>query len=226
MKTSHPLSNPTFRRFFAAQLVARAGTGRTTEALALLAYELAGGSAGIVLGTVLALKMVAYVIIAPIAGAFAQKLPRRRYLVTLDVLRAGFVLGLPFVTEIWQAYGLIFLVYDCSDGITPVFKATIPDILPAAQDGDDSSYTKALSLSRLAYDLEALLSPALAAAALVLISFDGLFVINSIAFLASALLVLSVSVPSQRTEDMRGTIWSRLSFGTNAYLKTPRLRGV
>ncbi|MEM7653945.1 MAG: MFS transporter, partial [Pseudomonadota bacterium] len=91
MKTSHPLSNPTFRRFFAAQIVALVGTGLTTVALALLAYDLAGGSAGIVLGTILALKMVAYVIIAPIAGAFAQKLPRRSYLVTLDVLRAGFV---------------------------------------------------------------------------------------------------------------------------------------
>ena len=40
-----------------------------TFALALLAYDLAAGDAGIVLGTTLALKIIAYVVVAPIAGA-------------------------------------------------------------------------------------------------------------------------------------------------------------
>ncbi len=99
-----PLSDRTYRRLFTAQVIALAGTGLSTVALALLAFELAGGDAGIVLGTALALKMVAYVGIAPIVGGFAHKLPRRQLLIALDVARAVSVAFLPFVTEVWQIY--------------------------------------------------------------------------------------------------------------------------
>lgn len=159
------LANRTYRHLFLAQVVALAGTGLSTVALALLAYDLAGGDAGVVLGTALALKMVAYVGIAPVVGGFAHRLPRRRLLIALDVARAAVVLCLPFVTQVWQIYLLIFLLNAFSAGFTPTFQATIPDILP-----DETQYTRALSLSRLAYDLENLLSPTLAAAALVLLS--------------------------------------------------------
>ncbi|MFT5113885.1 MAG: MFS family permease [Parasphingorhabdus sp.] len=121
-------------------MIALAGTGLSTIALALLAYDLAGSDAGIVLGTALALKMVAYVGIAPIVGGFAHRLPRRRLLIVLDVARAGFILCLPFVTEIWQIYALIFVLNACSAGFTPTFQATIPDVLP-----DEAQYTRALS---------------------------------------------------------------------------------
>ncbi|MCG8692960.1 MAG: MFS transporter, partial [Minwuiales bacterium] len=45
-----PLRDRTYRRLFTAQVVALAGTGLTSVALALLAYDLAGGDAGVVLG--------------------------------------------------------------------------------------------------------------------------------------------------------------------------------
>ena len=80
-----PLADQTYRRLFAAQVVALAGTGLSTVALALLAYDLAGGDAGAVLGTALALKMVAYVGVAPIVGGLAHRLPRRPLLIALVV---------------------------------------------------------------------------------------------------------------------------------------------
>jgi MFS family permease len=216
-----PLANPTYRRLFTAQVIAIAGTGLTTIALALLAYDLAGGDAGLVLGTALALKMVAYVCIAPVVGGFAHRLPRRWLLVALDLVRAGIVLCLPFVTEIWQIYLLIFLLNACSAGFTPTFQATIPDVLP-----DEGEYTRALSLSRLAYDIENLLSPTVTVAALLVMSYHGLFVVNAAAFVISALLLLSVTLPSSTATVERSGIAHNLSFGTLAYLKTPRLRGL
>ena len=48
------------------------------------------------LGIALALKMIAYALIAPLLGAVAQKLPRRTLLVTLDILRACVVAIPPF----------------------------------------------------------------------------------------------------------------------------------
>lgn len=83
-----PLSNRTYRRLFAAQVIALAGTGLTTIALALLAYDLAGGNAGIVLGSALTLKMVIYVAVAPVVGGFAHRLDRRKLLIALDIGRA------------------------------------------------------------------------------------------------------------------------------------------
>ena len=67
------LANRTYRHLFFAQVIALVGTGLATVALGLLAYDIAGADAGAVLGTALAIKMVAYVGIAPIAGAYADR---------------------------------------------------------------------------------------------------------------------------------------------------------
>src|ERR671911_2857534 len=155
------LKNRTYRHLFAAQVIALAGTGLLTVALGLLAFQLAGEQAGAVLGTALAIKMVAYVTVAPIAGAFATALPRRAFLVALDLVRAAIALFLPFVTEVWQVYLLIFLLQSASAAFTPTFQATIPDLLPEERD-----YTRALSLSRLAPLIKSqLLEPATVAKA-------------------------------------------------------------
>lgn len=216
-----PLSDRVFRRLFCAQVVALSGTGLSTVALALLAFELAGGDAGLVLGTALALKMVAYVAIAPLVGGLAHRLPRRALLVGLDLARAGLVVCLPFVDAIWQVYLLILLLNACSAGFTPTFQATIPDVLP-----DEARYTRALSLSRLAYDLENLLSPSLAAAALLFLSFDALFLANAVTFLLSAALILSVRLPTADPSGRETGVWRNVRFGILAYLRTPRLRGL
>src|SRR5918995_3647891 len=135
------LANSTYRHLFLAQVIALVGTGLLTVALGLLAYDLAGAEAGAVLGTALAIKMIAYVGVAPVVGAYADRLPRRSFLVAMDLVRAAIALSLPFVTEVWQIYVLIFALQSASAAFTPTFQATIPDILPEEED-----YTRALSL--------------------------------------------------------------------------------
>ena len=214
------LSNRTYRHLFAAQVIALIGTGLATVALGLLAWNLAGDDAGLVLGTALAIKMIAYVTLAPVASALADRVPRRAMLVSLDLIRAAIALFLPFVTEVWQVYILIFFLQAASAGFTPTFQATIPDVLP-----DEAEYTRALSLSRLAYDLESLLSPMLAAALLTIVSFPVLFGGTVIGFAVSAFLVLTVTLPSAKAGTRRG-IWDRTTRGIRIYLATPRLRGL
>lgn len=216
-----PLRNQTYRRLFVAQVIALTGTGLATVALALLAYDLAGADAGAVLGTALAIKMIAYVGVAPVVGAFADRLPRRGFLVAMDVVRAGLVATLPFVDQIWQIYLLVFLLQSASASFTPTFQATIPDVLP-----DERDYTRALSLSRLAYDLESLLSPTIAAGLLAFVSFHWLFAGTAIGFLFSALLVLSTVIPQATAVTNRGSLYDRTTRGMRIYLATPRLRGL
>jgi len=86
---------------FGAQLIALLGTGLATVLLGLLAWQLAGDDPGLVLGTALAIKMIAYVILALAVAALAERLTRRGFLVVLDVVRAVVVLFLPYVTEVW-----------------------------------------------------------------------------------------------------------------------------
>ena len=216
-----PLANPSFRRLFTAQVIALVGTGLSTVALTLLAYDLVGGNAAAVLGTALAFKMVAYVVFAPIVGGLAHRLPRKPFLIAMDVIRAGIVLAMPFVTEVWQIYLLIFLLNLFSAGFKPVFSATIPDVVP-----EERQYTRALAMSRLAYDLENLLSPLFAGLALMFVTYTGLFVTNSVAFLVSAALIIGTRLPASQTADRLGGIGRQISFGLLAYLKTPRLRGL
>lgn len=214
------LKNRTYRHLFLAQIVALSGTGLATVALGLLAYDLAGERAGVVLGTALTIKMVAYVTVAPVAAAWAEQVDRRRMLIALDMVRMAVAVCLPFVTEVWQVYLLIFALQSASAGFTPAFQASIPDVLTEEKD-----YTQALSLSRMAYELESLISPMLAAALLVLVSSSTLFWGTAAGFAASAFLLVSIILPSPAPKAPR-PIWQRTTRGIRNYLRTPRLRGL
>ncbi|MFV5998710.1 MFS transporter [Streptomyces sp. NPDC056231] len=209
-----------YRHLFGAQVIALFGTGLTTVALGLLAYDLAGPRAGMVLGTALTIKMVMYVVIAPLAAAYIDRFPRRTLLVLLDVIRGAVVLALPLVTEVWHIYILIGLLQAASAAFTPTFQAVIPDIVT-----DESAYTRALSASQVASTMESLLSPVLAAVALTFMTFDRLFLATSAGFIISALLVLSTRIPDARPST-HTKAWDKAAGGIRTFLTTPRLRGI
>jgi MFS family permease len=215
------LRNTTYAALFSAQVIALIGTGLLTVALGLLAFDLAGERAGLVLGLAYTIKMVAYVGLSPIAQALVHRLPRKAVLIGADLVRVAVALCLPFVTEVWQVYVLVFVLQSASATFTPAFQAVIPDVLPAEQD-----YTRALSLSRLAYDLENLISPAAAALLLTVLSYNWLFLGTVLGFVASAALVWSVCVPPVGGHQTSRPFRERLTRGTRIYLATPRLRGL
>lgn len=216
------LRDRAYRRLFAAQVIALVGTGLATVALGLLAYDIAGGDAGSVLGTALAIKMAAYVVVAPVAGAVAERLPRRGLMVGADAVRAAVALALPFVEQVWQVYVLVFLLQSASAVFTPTFQALIPDVLR-----DEDDYTRALSLSRLAYDLESLAGPALAAALLAVTTYNRLFLGTVVGFAASGLLVLSAALPPRAAATPRaGGGYAEATTGARVFFATPGLRAL
>jgi len=216
-----PLKNPDFRWLFLSQLVSLLGTGLMTVALALFAFDLNPAQAGMVLGAALAIKMVAYVTVAPVVGGYIYRLPRRAWLAGLNISRAILVALLPLMAEVWQLFIVIFLLNVLAAGYTPVYQALLPDILT-----DEKEYTRALSLSRLAMEMESLLSPALAAALLLAVPYAVLFELNAAAFVLATLLLLLARIPASQVKDRMGGAWRQVSFGVRSYLKTPRLRGV
>ncbi|WP_433679333.1 MFS transporter [Nocardia sp. CA-119907] len=215
------LRHPQFRRLFTAQVVALVGTGLLTVALGLLAYDLAGSDAGAVLGTALAIKMIAYVLVAPVISALTDRVPRRVLLVSADVIRMVIALTLPFVTHAWQIYVLIFILQSASATFTPAFQAVIPSVLV-----DEEDYTRGLTLSRLAYDLESLLSPVLAAALLTVISYNLLFVGTAAGFVVSAIMVVGTRLPRLVPADRSIPLARRITGGAQLMLARPVLRGL
>jgi len=216
-----PFGNASFRRLFAAQVTSLIGSGFTQVALALLAFDLMGMQAAIVLGIVWSSRVLASVIFAPIFGALVHRLPRKHWLIGLDLGRAVLVLCLFWVEDVSLLYVLIFLINVLSAGFTPVFQAILPDLLP-----NEAVYTRALSYSRLAYELERVLSPALAGLALLLLSYHVLFVLNALSFVISAGLLAFTLFPKIAPEERAGGIWHNISFGVTGYLRTPRLQGL
>ena len=214
------LRDSAYRKLFSAQVIALVGTGLLTVALGLLAFDLAGSDAGLVLGTALTIKMLAYVGVAPVVSAITGRIARKKVLIGADVARAAVALSLPFVGEIWQIYVLIFVLQAASATFTPTFQAVIPEVLP-----DEGQYTRALSLSRLAYDLEALVSPALAAALLTVMSYHNLFVGTFVGFVGSALLVLATSLPS-RAPATAAPFLDRLTRGARIFWRVRELRSL
>ncbi|NJC23360.1 MFS family permease [Arthrobacter pigmenti] len=215
------LQVPTYRNLFAAQVIALLGTGLLTVALGLLAFDLAGGRAGAVLGTALTIKMLAYVFVAPVMAALVERLPKKAVLVGADLVRAGIAMTLPFIDQAWQIYILVFILQSASATFTPAFQSLIPVVLPKERD-----YTRALSLSRLAYDLESLLSPALAAALLTLMSYSNLFMGTMAGFLFSALMVVSARLPSVPVQANTGSVWHRTTLGSRIFIRDPSLRAL
>ncbi|NYH52822.1 MFS family permease [Nocardiopsis arvandica] len=204
-----------YRRLFFAQVVALAGTGLATVALALLAYDLAPHQAGRVVATALTIKMLAYVGAGPLLTAALSRAPRKAVLVGSDAVRALAVACLPFVDQVWQVYVLIAVLQCASAAFTPTFQAVIPELV------DDRGYTSALALSRLAYDLESLASPLLAALVLLVVPFDGLFALTALGFAVSGTLVATTALPA-RTPGSRSPRRAAASwrvFATDARLR-------
>lgn len=216
------LRNVTYRRLFTAQIVALVGTGLLTVALGLLAYDLAGRNAGAVLGTALTIKMLAYVGLAPVITALVARLPKKPVLIGADLIRAAMALCLPFITETWQIYVVIFLLQSASATFTPAFQSLIPTILKETRD-----YTRALSLSRLAYDMEALVSPAAAALLLTVLSYNKLFLGTVAGFLFSALMVAITALPRTATPAGPETsLWHRTTLGVRIFWRNRGLRSL
>ncbi|WP_168582258.1 MFS transporter [Gephyromycinifex aptenodytis] len=213
------LRNPTYAKLFCAQVIALLGTGLLTVALGLLAFDIATDAAGSVLGTALTIKMIAYVGVAPLIAALVDRLPKKAVLVSADLVRLAIALTLPLVTQPWQVYALVFVLQSASATFTPAFQSLIPAVLPEAR-----QYTRALSLSRLAYDLESLLSPMIAAALLSFVAYNFLFVGTAAGFAISTSLVLASRLPHIPNEQAEHTFWQRVPLGVQVFARTDTLR--
>ena len=217
-----PLANPNFRWLFGAQICSLVGVGLLTVALSLAAFGIGGTeAAGQVLGLLFALKMIAYVGLAPLAESLLAGVSRKVALIGLNFGRMLLLLPMAFTSDIWHIAVLSFLFFALSAGFTPMYQSTIPDVV-----AEEEVYVRALSWSRIAYTLEAVLSPVIAGVLLTGLAGGSLFLVAATAFAGSIGAIFIAWIPPHSVETTKKRFWRRVSKGVSIYVRTPRLRGV
>ena len=193
------LRNRVFARLYLAQTINLVGDALTWLGLALLAFRLAGEKAGIILSGALVLRVTAFAILSPLAGALADSFDRKRIMIITHLSRMVFVCLLPFVTQAWQIYILVVLLNVFNAFFTPTYKATIP--LVTTKD----EYPQAIALSNATYQLLGVLGPGLAGGVAALIGARQIFFLDGLTFLFAVILLIKLPGQLRATQNQQKT---------------------
>lgn len=184
-----------YPRLFAAGMVNGIGDRFTGIAVLALVLELTGS--GMAVGISLGVKLLPYLILAPLGGLLGSKLPRKYIMITTDIMRVPVALAFLWVDgadKLWLLYTASFLLAAGEAIYSPVRKATIPLLV-----NKDSLLT--------VNGLEQLMSGCV----LILGAFSGggvsmwfgpeaAFIMNAISFLIAALLIHGIDLPHHVNE--------------------------
>ena len=217
------LRNPVFARLYAAQTTSLLGDALTWVGLALLAFELAGKDSAIVLSGALTLRVTAFVLLSPLAGAIADRIDRKMILVTTHVIRMLIVSLLPFVTQVWQIYALIFALNVFNAFFTPTYQATIPLVT------GQNDYPQAIALSSATFQLLGVLGPGLAGSVAALIGARQVFFLDALTFMVAAVLIFTLpgqlrAVQGEQSSSTKGRTWRDIKDGTTRLLTDTPIR--
>lgn len=217
------LKNPVFARLYMAQTTNLLGDALTWVGLALLAFELAGKTSAVVLSGALTLRIAAFVLLSPLAGAIADRLDRKKILVITHLARMLIVSLLPFVTQIWQIYALIFSLNVFNAFFTPTYQATIPLVT------GQNDYPQAIALSSATYQLLGVLGPGIAGGVAALIGTRQVFFLDALTFLIAAVLILTLPgqlrvQPSPSNSAIKGRTWRDIKNGTKSLFTDTSIR--
>ena len=214
--------NRNYLLLFSAQIISMTGSGVTTIGLAIFAHQMVGGaSAAAVIGNALTLRILAFLLFSQPSGMLADRFNRKTILIISDGLRFGLLALFPFVTAVWHIYLLIFCINAATAFFTPTFEAMIPEVV------GERHYVRALSLSRVATDIEALAAPALAGLLLFWLGVRWVFWFDALTYLISAALVLATvvrHVPVTRATTSVRQFARELTYGVRVILREAALR--
>ena len=111
------------------QFVSQVGDRLAMVAFPYLIYKSTGSAFSI--GAIFALYTLPYVLFGTVAGAFIDRLDKRRAMVAADMARAGLVLAVPFVAErsLASVYVLAFVISSVAVFFDPCKLAILPDLV-------------------------------------------------------------------------------------------------
>jgi MFS transporter, DHA3 family, macrolide efflux protein len=187
---------PAFRRLFVAQAISDVGDGLTFLTLLLLVNELTHSVAALAVMSIAV--AVPAMTIGLVAGAYADRLDRRRIMLASDALRAIVVLGFTVVGTVERLpilYVLAFVQASIGTFFSPARSALIPRVVPA------EGLLAANSMSQISRVIAGLIGTGLAG---VVVGLTGeiwpSFVIDALTFIASVAIVYGVGREAGRPD--------------------------
>jgi len=197
------LTNRNFLALWFGQGLASLGQAILYVTLALYVYELTESAEGV--SVAIALELLPWVIVGPIAGIFADRLNRKLLLVGGYIMQASLVALLPFADSLGQVYILIFL----SSLSVPVSQITRAAALPSVTGIE--LFMRGSSLDIAALNMAGVLGPVLAGWLVGVIGTESVFLVIAGCLLGAAVLSLFASIPRPTIEPNRtlspGTVW-------------------
>jgi hypothetical protein len=189
-------SNPNFRRLWLAQIVSEMGDWIYTIAIYTLLFELTNSARAVALAVVL--QVLPQFFAAPVAGVVNDRVSRRRVMIAADLVRAGVVLGMLFATRaqvVWLIYVLLLLETTMWAFFEPGRSAVIPNIVGS------KDLVIANGLASMTWSFNLALGSGLGGAVAALFGRDAVFILNSLSFLLSAVLVRGMHYPEPHLEN-------------------------
>src|SRR5215208_5080746 len=216
------LAVPAFRRLWLAQLGSQLGEAIALVAMPLLVYGLTGSAE--LLSLIFILQLLPRVVLAPIAGMFADRLDRRRIILGADLARAGLVALLPFASRAWQIALVAMLVAIGSALARPAELAAVPMVVSPGQ------LVPALSVSQVAASIIRIVGPALAAGVIAAAGPRPAFGLQSLCFLLSAGFIFRTALPpvqrDERTTRLALALRREIADGLRVVRNNPIVRGI
>jgi MFS family permease len=207
---------PDFRRLFVAQTISDVGDGLTLLTLLLLVNELTHSAAALAVMSIAV--AVPPMTIGLIAGAYADRLDRRRIMLASDAIRGVLVLGFIAVATLDRLpllYGLAFIQASIGTFFSPARGALIPRVVPA------EGLLAANSISQISRVVAGLVGTGLAG---VIVGLAGTvwpaFVIDAVTFLASVAIVYRVDRRLGRPEIVDGAPHAGIGASVGEGLRT------
>gem|GEM_PF-761204 len=213
-------ANRDFRALWLGQALAHLGQSIAYVAVALYVYELTGSAQE--LSFALALQLLPWVVIGPMAGLLADRIERKKVLVAAYLAQTSLVALLPFTSSLAQIYTLVFL----SSLLAPVAQIVRAAALPAVT--GRRLFVRGSSLDIVAYNAANVVGPPLSGWLVSLVGARPTFFAVVGCFLGAALLVLQAVIPSPRTGNRHvlelRKAWHDLWEGGRFMFRTPVLR--
>ncbi len=214
-----PLASRNFALVWSAALVSNVGTWMqiVTLGIVVTAKTHEPGWTGLVA----AAAFLPNGLLAPLGGALADRLDRRRWLIVTTIAEAAFAGALAALAftghELpWLLSVVAFLGGTASAIGFPTYQAMLPDLV------DKKDLLAAVSLSSAQFNLGRVIGPALAGVALVAGSAGWAFTANAISFGAVVVALLLVRLPAQVKSAGEGIV-SRMREGSAARLADSRV---
>ena len=162
-------------------------------------------------------------VLAPVGGALADRLDRRRFAVLAASGEATVAAALAVLvgaghSDPWLVTGLVFVAGCISALRLPVQQAMLPDLVPA------EDMVGAVSLGSTQWNLGRVVGPALAGAVIVLGSFAAAFAVNALSFLAVIVAFALVRLPPPASTDASAGLLAHVRDGARALRNEPACR--